>query len=324
MNINKLKEIGLPLTFILYLMTIQVISQDTVALTGPGHYEILNDLTDSVIIPFTMHNGKPLMQLEINGIKGTMMIDNGVLWDQIWLFGSPLVAELNLKSIGEGLIESADKNDTIFAYTSELTLKFKDIIFFEQPSFISPPEAGFTKMFPGVDGQLCNTFFKHFIVEFDFIKNKIVLHDPEKYEYSGSGCILDMQLTENNTYSVPFKITMNDGKVYNNRADIDLGGIYPFKVALNTIHDIQVPSEAKERPIFGGTEYFAKIIDMTIGDYTFREPTVAFGDEKTARVHPKNIGMIGLPMFMKFNVIFDYFNNKMYIEPNDNFYKPLE
>ena len=149
------------------------------------------------------------------------------------------------------------------------------------------------------------------------------LHNPKKFNYKGKGCILDMQLTETGTYSVPFKITTEDGKVYKDRADIDLGGIYPFKVALNTAHAIQAPSGAKERPAFGGTEYFAKIENMTIGDYTFEQPTVVFGDEKTARVHPKNIGMIGLPMFMKFNIIFDYFNNKIYIEPNRNFNKPF-
>ena len=29
-------------------------------------------------------------------------------------------------------------------------------------------------------------------------------------------------------------------------------------------------------------------------------------------------------LFMKFNIIFDYFNNKIYIEPNENFNEPLE
>jgi len=42
-------------------------------------------------------------------------------------------------------------------------------------------------------------------------------------------------------------------------------------------------------------------------------------NEKPARVHPKNIGMIGLPLFMKFKIIFDYIINKLYIEPNSNF-----
>ncbi|GEM_PF-3478512 len=66
MTINKFKLISALLPFIMYLMASQAKSQDTVVFTGPGYYEILNDKPDSVIIPFTMHNEKPLMQLEIN------------------------------------------------------------------------------------------------------------------------------------------------------------------------------------------------------------------------------------------------------------------
>lgn len=321
MNSKILRHIIVLLKLFACISITQINGQIPVEIKGPGYYEILNDISDSIIIPFNMHHGKPLMQLELNGKKGTLMIDNGILWDHIWLFGSPIVAELNLESTAEGSIESADKKDTTSAFISEITLKFRDIIFYEQPVFLSPPESGFVKMFPGADGQLCNTFFKHFIVEFDFIRNKIILHNPKKFKYLGSGSILDMKLTENNTYSVPLRITMNNGKVYSDRADIDLGGIYLFKIALNTAHNIQVPQGARERPAFGGTEYFARISEITIGDYTLIEPMVVLGDEKTARVHPENIGMIGLPMFAKFKVIFDYFNNKLYLEPNENFYK---
>ena len=133
-----------------------------------------------------------------------------------------------------------------------------------------------------------------------------------------------MQLTEAGTYSVPIQITMKDGKVYTDRADIDLGGIYFFKVALNTEHSIHPPPNADTRPFFGGTEYIARIENLTIGNFTFEEPTVVFGDEKTSRIHPKNLGVIGLPMFMKFNTIFDYFNNKIYITPNKNFNQSFE
>ncbi len=48
---------------------------------GPGNYEILNNANYPIVIPFVMHNGKPVMNLEINGIASKLMIDNGILWD---------------------------------------------------------------------------------------------------------------------------------------------------------------------------------------------------------------------------------------------------
>jgi hypothetical protein len=300
-------------------------TSDDLQSSGPGRYEIPGGNKDLIEIPFRMHKGKPVMDLEINGKKAVLMIDNGVLWNEIWLFGSLLVEELNLKPVEESGLEGAGTDDPTRLYHSDdLTLNFGNIIFYDQPVLVSPAEVGFARMFPGTDGQLCNTFFKHFIVEFDFTHNKIVLHNPEHFQYTGSGSILDMQLTQSGAYSVPFEITTIDGRVIKDWANIDLGGIYSFMVALNTIHNIQPPPDSKTRPAFSGTEYIGKIESMTIGDYTFKQPTVVFGDEKTFRVYPENIGMIGLPLFMNFNIIFDYFNDKIYIEPNENFNNSFE
>ncbi len=299
-------------------------NSETLAVIGPGTYEILIDEKDTIRIPFKMHNGKPLMELEINDKKATMMIDNGVLWEQIWLFGSPLVEELQLKPTGTATIGGSGEGDPTQAYISRnLSLKFDDIIFHEQPVLVSPPAAGFSAMFPGADGQLCNTFFKHFIVEFDFINNEIILHSPEQFKHSGNDCLLNMSSDEIGTYSVPFALETLDGKVYNDRVDIDFGGSSALKIALNTKHAINLPSDAKKTHSYGAQgkipEYKGKIKSMTIGDYKFDNLTVRFEDEET-----NNLGVIGLPLFMKFNIIFDYFNNKIYLKSNDNFNKPFE
>lgn len=251
------------------------------------------------------------------------------MWDQIWLFGSPLVDALNLKPVEESTIGGAGEGDPTVSYTSSnLILKFKDIVFYEQPVLVSPSESGFSRMFPNVDGQLCNTFFKHFIVEFDFIRNEIILHKHDQFQYNGSGITIDMKANNSGTYSIPFSFEMLNGKVYNERVDIDLGGIYPLKIALNNKHNIELPFDTKETFSYGAqgkaSEFMGKIRNMTIGKYKFNNPIAIFGDEKTSRIHPDNLGVIGLPLFMKFNIIFDYFNNRIYIEPNKNFANPFE
>ena len=296
---------------------------------GPGTYEILHGADNPIRIPFKMHHGKPLMELEVNGQKATLMIDNGILWDQVWLFGSQLASRLQLKPVEESFIGGAGEGDPTQAYTSHhLTLKFKDVVFYDQPVLVSPAEAGFATMFPGADGQLSNTFFRHFIVEFDFVNNEILLYDPVQFQYDQKGSILDMQASESGTYSIPFTFTMLDGKTYTDKVDIDFGGIYPFKIALNNKHHIPLPPNVEERFSYGAQgmvpEYSGEIQSMTIGKYKFDHPTVMFGDEKTSRIHPDNLGVIGLPFFMKFNVIFDYFNDRLYLEPNKNFEPSFE
>lgn len=312
------------IAIVILIITIALDSNAQNATEGPGSYEILKEGKDPIKIPFKMHNGKPLLDLEINGKKATLMIDNGVLWNETWLFGSKLVDELQLKPIDKTTISGAGEGDPTTAYlSSNLTLKFKDIVFYDQPSFVSPSAAGFARMFPGADGQLCNTFFKHFIVEFDFIANEVILHNPAQFRHKGKGSLLDLKPSESGSHAIPFSFTLTNGEVFTDEVDIDFGGVHGLKIALNNKHNIQLPDNTKAATSYGAQgrtpEYKGNIQSMTIGKYYFHNPTVYFGDETTARVHPDNLGMIGLPLFMKFNIIFDYINNKLYIEPNSKF-----
>ena len=328
-----IKKINIAVILIL-LFGISLLGQNTgkndVSLNkGPGSYKILKNDNGPIKIPFKIHKGKPLLELEINGIKATLMIDNGTLWDEVWLFGSPLVESLNLKPIDIGEVGGSGEGDPTQIYSStNLTLKFEDIIFYEQPVLVSPPEAGFARMFPGSDGQLCNTIFKHFIVEFDFIKNELILHNPDQYKFEGDGSILNMSENKGGSYAVPFAFTMLDGETYHDNIDIDFGGVYALKIALNNKNNIKLPENVENTESYGAqgrtSEYSGKIKNFTFGKFTFDNPTVFFGDRKTSRIHPNNLGVIGLPLFMKFNITFDYFNNKLYLKPNENFDKPFK
>jgi len=77
----------------------EAVEQDFLIKDGPGYYETPEGIKDPILIPFRMHHGKPLMKLKINDKNATLMIDNGILWDEIWLFGSLLVEELKLEPI---------------------------------------------------------------------------------------------------------------------------------------------------------------------------------------------------------------------------------
>lgn len=326
---KKSRIITLKIAIVVLVISIASNTKAQTATEGPGSYERLQDGNRPIKIPFKMHNGKPLLDLEINGEKATLMIDNGVLWNETWLFGSQLVEDLRLKPIEEVTIGGAGEGNPTAAYlSSNLTLKFKDIIFYEQPSFVSPPAAGFARMFPGADGQLCNTFFKHFIVEFDFIRNEVILHNPDQFKYLGRGSVFDLTLNDSGTHAIPFTFTMPNGKIFTNKVDIDFGGIHELKIALNNKHNIQLPGNTTEATSYGAQgrspEYKGNVQSMTIGKYKFDNRTAYFGDETTSKVHSDNLGVIGLPLFIKFNIIFDYINNKLYLEPNSKFDGSIE
>ena len=134
-----------------------------------------------------------------------------------------------------------------------------------------------------------------------------------------------MKPNKSGTYAIPFSFMLPNGTSYNDFIDIDLGGTYPIKIALNNKFNIKVPLDATPTFSYGiqgkTSEFKSTIASMKIGKYEFLNPPAIFGDEKTSRVHPDNLGVVGLPLFMKFNIAFDYFTNKMYLKPNENFSK---
>ena len=320
-----IQNIGLTKIWLLILLFLVVssVQSQTDEFSGPGNYEILKK-DGPIVIPFKFKDGKPVMKVKINGKKAHLMIDNGILWDEVWLFGSSLVEELNFLPEESGAIGGAGEGDPTAAYYAEnISIKFKDIIFNEQPLIVSPPEAGFADIFSKADGQLCNTFFKHFVVEFDFEKNKVILHKPGEFVPYENGSVLTMVLNETDTHAIPMSFTTLDGKEYSGNTDIDFGGIYLFKVALNNQYQIEVPKNSEPIAAYGAQGkidgYIGEIKNLSIGKFQFDNPKVAFGDKSTAYVHPDNLGVIGLPLFMKFNIAFDYLNMVIYIEPNKTF-----
>ena len=152
-------------------------------ISAPGTYKLIEGKQFPIRIPFQMLHNKPVMEAQINGKKAYLTIDNGILWDEIWLFGTPLVESLDLETEEENSIEGAGDGESTQAFMAKnLHLSFPEIEFFDQIAYVSPASAGFVSAFKGMDGQLCNTFFSHFVVEFDFDDNVIILHCPDTYD----------------------------------------------------------------------------------------------------------------------------------------------
>lgn len=83
------------------------------------------------------------MDPEINGQKAAFMIDDGRLWDQVWLFGTPLVDRLGLNPAGKDVMLGMGKGNPTEAYAAQnVTSVFGDIEF-QQQSVLAPDAADF-------------------------------------------------------------------------------------------------------------------------------------------------------------------------------------
>ncbi|MCB2197066.1 MAG: retroviral-like aspartic protease family protein [Bacteroidetes bacterium] len=286
-----------------------------------GTYEMV-DSSQKTEIPFEFYGMNIMVKTEINGVKVNMLIDNGVMWDELWFYGNNQVDSLGLTYLEDILIDGAGEGEGVQSKTAtSVEMKFENITFKDQSAVVSPKEQGFAKLFPGIAGQLCGTFFKNFIVEFNFNEMLIKLHNPNDFEFVGNGFSLPMSPDTIGSYAIPVTI-FNGDKEIEKEIFIDLGGIYPLSLVINSDFPLDDSMEkvllgyGASGPIYGYKGFVDKV---KIGNYYVEKPEAVF-IENQADENNTNL-TIGLPLLRQFNLTFDYFNNKLFIKPNSLTFK---
>ena len=299
---------------------------------GPGTYEIA-DGTVAATVPFEFYGMNLLIHARMNGKKVKLLIDNGRLWDDVWFYdGEADSIDLHYMDDGEvgNVTGSGEGEGSTILEGHPVDIDLGSVRFFDQPALISPPEAGWGRFFPGVAGQVSSMLFKHFIVTFDFDKSVMILTKPEAFRNSGEAEAVPMRLGGNEAYTIPITIRMPDSEELDLIMDIDLGGIYPLHIIENDVLSIRRPEDAEKEHLGYGasgevTGYKGHIGFVRVGSHAMSDVPAVFVEEG-ANTNPDIVrgGTVGLPLFKRFNITFDYFNSLMYFEPNESFGNPFE
>jgi hypothetical protein len=305
--------------------------------SGPGTYKFVVDGPGTVgratYVPFEFYGMNLLVHGKMNGKKVKLLIDNGRLWDQVWFYDGE-VDSLGIRYL-EGsetgrVVGSGEDGGSDIHEGHPVDIYLAGVQFFDQPVLISPPEAGFGDFFPGIAGQVSSMLFKHFVVTFDFDRNLMILTKPEAFEAHRAGTPVPMKLAENGAYVIPATIRLPGKEELDLNLDIDLGGIYPLHFIENESLKIVRPDGAKKKHLGYGasgeiTGYEGQIEMIRVGGHTLNNVTSVFTEEgANVDVHIVKSGTVGLPLFKRFNITFDYFNNLLYLKPNSSFHDSFE
>jgi hypothetical protein len=295
----------------------------------PGSYTITG--SEPVRIPFTMYMRDIKMDCEINGVRCQMLLDNGVLWDELMFFGNDTCDSLGFVLEGEGMsVGGAGEGEPLQAdAASDVTLTYPGIEFAGQPAVVMRKEAGMGDWWPGVEGQVSAVFFKHFVTEINFDESVIILHRPETFKYSGKGQVVPLTQLPDGSWMFPatVQVTEEEDPIDCNLI-LDLGTGNAVDIFTGSHTGIAIPSDAQEKILgYGvqgairghvGVARSIKIAGLELNDVYagFQEP-----DGKTDN---GQVGMIGMPFFQRFTVIFDYPGGRMILEPGSRFAEPFE
>jgi hypothetical protein len=292
----------------------------------PGQYFAEKEKNE-YIIPFEFYGMNLMVDARMNNMKIKMLIDNGVMWDELLFYGGAIVDSLEIEVEGDILVTGAGEGDGMDSKTaSNLSIAFGEVLFKDQNAVITTKESGFSDFFPGVAGQVCGAFFKHFVVEFNFDENNMILHKKETYKYKGNGKSLKMTRDTAGSYSIPINLKFKNKESINHQISIDLGGIDHIALPISSVHGFDKPNSEKIYLGHGASGeingYLGEIELLNIAGYSFSEVPTIFVESDNVSDHTNTT--IGLPLLMKFNLVFDYFNETLYLAPNSHFNESFE
>jgi len=309
------------------LIESQTISETTPQTAAPGRYKILSE-SGEIRIPFEIYRNKIRMTANVNGRDCHLTIDNGSLWDEILFFGSPETDALNFRSTGETVIGDASAPNPVRAdIAPNVTVSFKDVVFFEQTAVVTRYERIRPNMWEGIDGQVSATFFKNFIVKINFDESVVELHRPEGFVDPRAGQILAMKPGPNDSRTVRAMVRTMDGVDTAIDLLIDLGGLQPLYLPVGKYDSIRRPKNAVESALGAGlmnqSGSLGRILSLTLGRHVLTDVVTAFTPvAKDASIFGNT--MIGLPLLRRFIVTFDYPGNRLILERSGSFSEPFK
>lgn len=287
---------------------------------------------DKIAIAFQLINNLIFIPLDVNGVTLNFLLDSGV--DETILLslddkeevGLHSVQKIKLKGLGSNEpIEGLKSSNNILSYKGLIDRNHDLYIVLDQ-SFNFSSHIGIP-----VNGIIGYNFFKNNIVEVNYDKKKVIIYkDSEKIrkklrKYEPSPITI-----ERNKPYLTADVTINQLAIPS-KLLVDLGNSDALWLFENKEKKITIPENEFEDYLGKGFSgdiygYRAKISSAKISAFTFEKPIVAFPDSvsiKSVNKVADRVGSIGGEILKRFNIIFDYSNQTMYLKKSHFFDDPF-
>lgn len=284
----------------------------------------------STRMKFQLVNNLILVPVELNGVKLSFLLDTGVNTTVLLNIeeGDSLelknTQKINLRGLGgEELIE-AYRSDHNRMKLGNTTSKNFTLFLINDPDINFSPRLGVP-----VHGIIGYDFFKNFIVEINYARRFIKVHDPGRFRKK-------LRRYE------PLLIRFYQNKPYL-RALVDIegretpvtllidNGLGDALWLFNENSEIRVPEKSFADYLGLGllgdvTGKRSRIHSIRLGNYKMENVTAAFPDSISVmglRMFKERNGSIGGELLRRFNMVFDYKNQLLYLRKNRHFDDPF-
>lgn len=166
-------------------------------------------------------------------------------------------------------------------------------------------------------GVVGHELLSRYVVEVNYDRHEVVLHDPDTYEYAGDGRVVHADISGRQPF-VDAAITAPDGASYTARMHVDSGAGIVASLFPKSNPAIVLPKEGEEKSacFVGGkaTYLTGTSVDLSLGGGSAVTTPVEYATGNEVIDTGQN-GRLGAQFLRNYNVIFDYSRERMILEP---------
>ena len=300
-------------------------------LNGQGNFFMKDDVSEK--IKFEFYNNLIIIPLEINNVKLSFVLDTGVT--KPILFNLSESDSLDLKDTETFYLHGLGANGKIKALRSSYN-KFQvgDAVGVNQDLFVVFDNTiNFTpRLGVLVHGIIGYDLFKDFVVEINYKSKYIRLHKLNSFKPKSSKRWKMLPLDIHNKKPHVNAKVIIDKKEQPVKLLIDTGGsdaLWLFEdkksglIPNKDLNFIDYLGKGLSGSIYGKR---SKVKNLRLSDFNLKSANVAFPDSVSidfSKVHKGRDGSLGGDILKRFNSVFDYKNEVLYLKKNGNFKDPF-
>ena len=269
-------------------------------------------------IPFRFIENHLFIPVSVAGGEGLWVLDSGAgmsVIDLAFADEMGLEVEGDLKALGAGGTVTA-------GFATLPPFELKGIRFNGHTVAVIDMSELIRRLGVKIDGILGFDFLSRFVTRVDYANELVSFYEPESFQYTGSGSILDAHIEEG---------------VFTAHATLDgvHSGTWLFDLGAGTthLHGAYALREgyAHRDGVVGmghgaGNEYQLKLVRgerMDIAGFTLDEPRISFAYGGTdSNFAGDRLGTLGNSLFRNFVVYVDYANERVILEKGERFNQP--
>jgi hypothetical protein len=286
---------------------------------------------NDVVIPFQLVNKTIFIQVTVAHTPLWFVLDTG---DKYAVIDLSRAKSLGLELGDQVPVGGGGKDMVMGNFLKNSQFSVAGVENFAQPLFIAVPLEDLAEVsgheFAGILGY---DFISKFVVEINYLKQAITLHDQATYQYRGNG------------ESLPISFNASGHPMVHAQVIDDMGppvdGAFVFDIGSGAALILNTPFVDKERFLqsgrptlhslegvgFGGgiEGSVGRIKAFKLGRYLISNPIAVFSQANNgAFASTGTQGNIGAAILEKFKVVLDYKQNRTILEPNAQFNKPTK